>query len=149
MNENSTIINSWSQMPFLALNSQFDELLTFPENDYDETNFENFIHAENEDCDIADFLIETNDDQDDSNHRTLVPATYSWTKFLKEFASSKKYEQRIEDLYAFGDSNACERDNTGYFVGAEEILHKYFEYSHLILNEENKPRYAPTTIRMW
>ena len=60
------------------------------------------------------------------------------------------YEQHIENFYAFGDSNGFERDSTGYFLGAEENLNRYFEYSHLLLlNEENKPRYAPTTMRTW
>jgi hypothetical protein len=124
--------------------TQMIQILNVPDNNQELENFEFESNA-------SDSSQDSQADQDILPEPTgnFVPVTYSWTSFLREFASKIKYERRIENFYAYGDSNNYPRDIDGYFLNAEEVLHRYFEFSHLLMNEDNKPRYAPTSLRGW
>jgi len=158
-----SLMNGWSQMPFSAMDSQFDEplFLPLPQNLGDDGYFDdNYLEQifNNENSPIIPSAIheeegeEKKEEEKEEDRETFVPKTYSWNHFLEGFESKKKYEQRIDEFYTFGDSKGYQRDDNGYFLSAEQVLHQYFITSHSIDKEEeqdNKQCYAPTTLRGW
>jgi hypothetical protein len=138
-------MNGWSQMPFSAMDSQFDDsfIKNLDGGNYDDNYLDQiFINEEEEEG-------EREEEEKEEDREIFVPTTYSWDHFLEGFESRKKYEQRIVLFYTFGDSKGYQRDDNGYFLSAEQVLHQYFITSHSIVKKDNKRCYAPTTLRGW
>ena len=94
-----SFINEWPQMPFSAMNSQFDETLNqnLDDDDYFDENYLDHIFS-NENSPIITSVDHEEEDEEheeeeekeveekEEDCENFVPKTYSWNHFLEGFA---------------------------------------------------------------
>ena len=78
-----SFMNGWSQMPFSAMDSQFDEPFLQNLNDgyYEDIDFDQIFNNEEEEG--GEKEEEEKEEEKEEDRETFLPKTYSWNHFLE------------------------------------------------------------------